>query len=126
MWACVFGWGGVLHVIQVDQEEDAHQHVRSVPRDFVAGFDGSQGGGEGREMQRHCLCRPLFERIAIHGGAPVGDAVEDAAFLLRQRQQRELLRARRPHVRVEQRLDVVALGDELVALPASVFVLLYQ
>jgi hypothetical protein len=31
----------------------------------------------------------------------------------------------RPHVRVEQRLDVVALGDELVALAASVFVLLY-
>ncbi len=125
MCACVFGWGGVLRVIQVDQEEDANQHVRSVPRDFVAGFDWSQGGGEGREMPRYCLCRPLFERLAIHGGPPVGDAVEDAAFLLRQRQQRELLRARRPHVRVEQRLHVVALGDELVALAASVFVLLY-
>ena len=121
-------WGGGrgLRVIQVEQEEGAHQHVRSVPRDFVAGFDGSQGGGERREMPRHCLCRPLFQRIAIHWGQPVGDAVEDAALLLRQRQQRELLRARRPHVRVEQRLDVVALGDELVALAASVFVLLYS
>ena len=49
----------------------------------------------------------------------------DSAFLLRQRQQRELLRARRPHVRVKQRLHIVALGDELVALAASVFVLLY-
>ena len=111
--------------MQLEQEEKTDQHVRSVPRDFVAGFDRSQGGREGREMPRHCLCRPLFQRIAIHWGPPVGDAVEDAAFLLRQRQQRELLRARRPHVRVEQRLDVVALGDELVALAASVFVLLY-
>jgi hypothetical protein len=112
--------------MQVEQEEGAHQHVRSVPRDFVASFDGSQRGGEGRKMSRHCLCRPLLQRIAIRGRQPVGNAVEDAAFFLRQRQQRELLRARRPHVRVEQRLYVVALGDELVALAASVFVLLYS
>jgi hypothetical protein len=112
--------------MQLEQEENTDQHVRRVPRDFVAGFDRSQGSREGREMPRHCLYRPRFQRIAIRGGQPVGDAVENAALLLKQREQRELLRARRPHVRVEQRLDVVALGDELVALAASVFVLLYQ
>jgi hypothetical protein len=44
---------GGVSALQLEQEENTDQHVRNVPRDFVAGFDRSQDGRKGREMPRH-------------------------------------------------------------------------